>query len=297
MSGAVDIERTWILGVGVSAVSLPSAVATVMGWIDRREKHYVTLTSVHGVIEAQDDASFKRTLNGAGLTLPDGMPLVWLSWLAGRSHVTRVYGPDFTLALSQAMGRARKSAFYYGGVPGVAERLAVTLASRFPGLVTAGTYCPPFRPLTPAEEAEVAARISSSGADVVWVGLSTPKQERWMRLMQNRLDAPVLIGVGAAFDFLSGRVRQAPRWIQRSGLEWFYRTTQEPRRLGPRYLRSNPRFVYLTACERLGIRRFDLADAPVARATAVRERDGGTESGVAGGGPPPEADSRAPRRR
>jgi N-acetylglucosaminyldiphosphoundecaprenol N-acetyl-beta-D-mannosaminyltransferase len=294
MSSTLDIERTWILGVGVSAVSLPSAVDTVMGWIHRREKHYVTLTSVHGVIEAQDDASFKRTLNGAGLTLPDGMPLVWLSWLAGRSQVTRVYGPDFTLALSQAMARVGRSAFYYGGAPGVADRLAATLASRFPGLVTAGTYCPPFRPLTPAEEAEVAARISGSGADVVWVGLSTPKQERWMRLMQDRLDPPVLVGVGAAFDFLSGRVRQAPRWIQRSGLEWFYRTTQEPRRLGPRYLRSNPRFIYLTACERLGVRRFDVADAPSARATTVRGRDGAAESAVVGGGPPQEAESPEP---
>jgi len=258
----VDRDRTWVLGVGVSAVNMRSAVDTVMGWIERRERHYVTLTSVHGVIEAQDDESFRRTLNGAGLTLPDGMPLVWLSWLAGRRQVTRVYGPDFTLHLSQAMARAGRSAFYYGGVAGVAERLASTLRDRCPGLVTAGTYCPPFRPLSRAEETEVAAQITSSGADVVWVGLSTPKQERWMSLMRDRLDTPVLIGVGAAFDFLSGRVRQAPRWLQHSGLEWLYRLTQEPRRLWRRYLRNNPRFLYLVACEQLGLVRFDAGDAP-----------------------------------
>jgi N-acetylglucosaminyldiphosphoundecaprenol N-acetyl-beta-D-mannosaminyltransferase len=265
-----------------------------MAWIDRRERHYVTLTGVHGVIEARDDASFRRMLNGAGLTLPDGMPLVWMSWLAGRSEVTRVYGPDFTLALSEAMARAGKSAFYYGGVPGVAERLAATLAARFPGLLTAGTYCPPFRPLTTAEEADVTARINGSGADVVWVGLSTPKQERWMSRMRDRLDPPVLIGVGAAFDFLSGRVRQAPRWMQRSGLEWLYRVSQEPRRLGRRYLRNNPRFVYLVACERLGLLRPDAAATSALRAVDVRGPDGGAESAAAAGDPPPEGDSRVP---
>jgi N-acetylglucosaminyldiphosphoundecaprenol N-acetyl-beta-D-mannosaminyltransferase len=288
----VDLERTAVLGVGVSAVNLRSAVDPVMGWIDRRERHYVTLTGVHGVIEAQDDPSFKRTLNGAGLTLPDGMPLVWLSWLAGRSDVTRVYGPDFTLALSEAMARARKSAFYYGGAPGVADLLAGTLASRFPGLVTAGTYCPPFRALTAAEEKEVAARIGESSADVVWVGLSTPKQERWMRQMRDRLDVPVLIGVGAAFDFLSGRVRQAPRWMQRSGLEWLYRISQEPRRLWRRYLRNNPRFVYLVARERLGPRRRSADDAPATGDTQVRGRDGAPGSAAAAGDRSPEGESR-----
>ncbi len=290
----VDIQRTPVLGVGVSAVNLRSAVDTAMAWIDRRERHYVTLTGVHGVIEARDDPAFRRTLNGAGLTLPDGMPLVWLSWLAGRSQVTRVYGPDLTLALSEAMARAGKSAFYYGGVPGVAERLAATLARRFPGLVTAGVYCPPFRALTPAEEADVAARINGSRADVVWVGLSTPKQERWMSLMRDRLDAPVLIGVGAAFDFLSGRVRQAPRWMQRSGLEWLYRLGQEPRRLWRRYLRNNPRFVYLVACERLGVLRVDPVEGPPAPAAEVRGPDAATESAAAAGDPPPERESHVP---
>jgi N-acetylglucosaminyldiphosphoundecaprenol N-acetyl-beta-D-mannosaminyltransferase len=265
-----------------------------MTWIDRRDRHYVTLTGVHGVIEARDDPSFRRTLNGAGLTLPDGMPLVWLSWLAGRSHVTRVYGPDFTLALSDAMARAGKSAFYYGGVPGVAQRLADTLVGRFPGLITAGVYCPPFRALTEAEEADVAARINGSGAEVVWVGLSTPKQERWMSRMRDRLDAPVLIGVGAAFDFLSGRVRQAPRWMQRSGLEWLYRLGQEPRRLWRRYLRNNPRFVYLVACERLGVLRVDAGEAPPASAAAVRGPSVATESTAAAGDRPPEGESRVP---
>jgi N-acetylglucosaminyldiphosphoundecaprenol N-acetyl-beta-D-mannosaminyltransferase len=274
----MDGGRTWILGVGVSAVDMRSAVDTVMAWIARREKHYVTLTGVHGVMEAHEDPRFRRTLNRAGLTLPDGMPLVWLSWLAGRGHVTRVYGPDFTLELSAALAQAGRSAFYYGGIPGVADRLARTLERRYPGLVTAGTHCPPFRPLSPDEEAAVASRINASGADVVWVGLSTPKQERWMARMMERLDPPVLIGVGAAFDFLSGRVRQAPRWMQRSGLEWLYRLTQEPRRLWRRYLRNNPRFLCLVAGEKLGLLRVDPGDA------GADPADDGVAAGRAAGG-------------
>ncbi len=253
--------RTTVLGVGVSAVSLDSAADTILTWIDswrsgERACRYVTVTGVHGVIEAQDDPRFKEILNRSALTVPDGMPLVWLSWLAGRSQVTRVYGPDLTLRVSERMARRGYAAYYYGGAPGVADQLARTLEGRFPGLRTAGAYTPPFRDLTQAEESQVTTLIGAARPDVVWVGLSTPKQERWMATFQPRLEAPVLIGVGAAFDFLTGRIRQAPRWMQRSGLEWLFRLATEPRRLWRRYLRNNPRFLYYLACEKLALKRF-----------------------------------------
>ena len=257
-----EITRTPVLGVGVSAVNLESAAAAILGWIEsgRRgdlQKRYVTVTGVHGVIEAQDDPGFKKILNGSGMTVPDGMPLVWLSRLAGRSHVTRVYGPDLTLAVSGALGERGLSAYYYGGAAGVAEALALELEGRFPGLRCAGTFTPPFRQLTLEEEQEIARLINASKADIVWVGLSTPKQERWMARLRESLQPPVLVGIGAAFDFLTGRARQAPRWMQRSGLEWLFRLATEPRRLSKRYLRNNPLFLYYLACEKLRLKRFE----------------------------------------
>jgi N-acetylglucosaminyldiphosphoundecaprenol N-acetyl-beta-D-mannosaminyltransferase len=253
----MESARTYVLGVGISAVNLGSATETTLGWIARREKRYITVTGVHGVIEAQEHPEFKRILNRSGMTVPDGMPLAWLSRWAGRSGVSRVCGCDFTLSVSEALAREGRSAFYYGGAPGVAEQLARNLEERFPGLRTAGTWCPPFRALTEAEADEVAGHINGSGAELVWVGLSTPNQERWMVEFRERLDAPVLVGVGAVFDFLTGRVRRAPPWMQNSGMEWLHRLSQEPGRLGKRYLRNNPLFVYWVACEKLGLRKFD----------------------------------------
>jgi N-acetylglucosaminyldiphosphoundecaprenol N-acetyl-beta-D-mannosaminyltransferase len=253
--------RTPVLGVGVSAVSLESAAAEILAWVNdwhrgSRTSRYVAVTGVHGLIEAQDDPSFKQILNRSGLTVPDGMPLVWLSWLAGRQDVTRVYGPDLTLRVSSALASAGYSSFYYGGAPGVADELAARMNRRFPGLRCAGTLSPPYRSLTEDEEEDIVRTISSSGADVVWVGLSTPKQERWMARLQDRLETPVLIGVGAAFDFLTDRIPQAPGWMQKSGLEWLFRLGAEPRRLWKRYLRNNPLFLYYLACEKIGLRDF-----------------------------------------
>lgn len=250
--------RTLVLGVGVSAVNVDTATSEIMRWIAEREQHYVTVTGVHGVIESQGDAHFKRLLNASGLTVPDGMPLVWLSKWAGHGQaVSRVCGYDLVLSASRTLGEKNLSAFYYGGAPGVAAQLASVLESRCPGLRTAGVYCPPFRDLSQTEEEEVIAIINSSGARVVWVGLSTPKQERWMARSMSRLDMPVLVGVGAAFDFLTGRVKRAPQWIQILGMEWLYRLLQEPQRLWKRYLRNNPLFIYYVVCEKLGLRRFD----------------------------------------
>jgi len=256
----MEPPRVNILGVGISAITMQTALAVIDGWIARREPHYVCVATVHGVMECQRDPALRRIYNRSGLTTPDGMPLVWLSRLSGFPSVERVYGPDLLLALCEhGLDRGYRH-FFYGGEPGVAEALAARLRARFPGLQIVGTYTPPFRPLTPAEDAAVVATINAAGPDIVWVGLSTPKQDRWMAEHVGRLTAPVLIGVGAAFDFHSGRKRQAPRWMQRSGLEWLFRLSQEPRRLWRRYLIYNPLFVALVLLQWSGLRRYSLGE-------------------------------------
>lgn len=255
-SAADTIARTNVLGVGISAVDMTAAVDWVMAVIGDRERHYITVTGVHGVVEAQDDPAYKKILNGAGLVVPDGVPMVWLSRWAGHRRVGRVYGPDFMLGVCRALGAVGGRCFYYGGNEGVAEELAETMARRYPGLVTAGTYTPPFRELTDAERAGIAETINGAAPDVVWVGLSTPKQERWMDAFRDRLDAPVLVGVGAAFDYNTGKLVRAPAWMQKTSLEWLFRLIQEPRRLWRRYARINPLFLYYLVCERLGLRDF-----------------------------------------
>jgi len=241
---APGIPRIDIFGVGVSAVDLPLALETIDHWIATREQHYVCITGVHGVMESQRDEALRKIHNDAGLVTPDGMPLVWLSRLYGHKEVDRVYGPDLMLACCAHSKDRGYRHFFYGGGEGVAERLAFRLRSRFPALQVAGTYTPPFRPLTPEEDSRVVRTINDSGADIVWVGLSTPKQERWMAAHIGRIAASVLIGVGAAFDFHAGIKKQAPRWMQRSGLEWSYRLMSEPRRLGRRYLVNNSAFLW-----------------------------------------------------
>ncbi len=239
--------RVDVLGVRVSAIDPPTALATFDGWIRRGERRYVCVSGVHGVMESLRDPALRAIHNAAGLVTPDGMPLVWLSRLAGHTRAARVYGPDLMLAAC-AHGVARGwRHYFYGGGDGVPELLAERLRARVPGLEVVGTYSPPFRALSTDEDDAVVTRINATGADVVWVGLSTPKQERWMAAHRERLAAPVLVGVGAAFDFHAGLKRQAPRWMQRSGLEWAFRLASEPRRLGRRYLVNNPLFVWHVA--------------------------------------------------
>jgi N-acetylglucosaminyldiphosphoundecaprenol N-acetyl-beta-D-mannosaminyltransferase len=186
------------------------------------------------------------------------MPLVWISRLQGFRHVDRVYGPDLMLAVCERSAERGFRNFLYGGREGVAERLSARLRERFPRLQIVGTYCPPFRPLTEEEDARVVAMINRSGADIVWVGLSTPKQERWMAAHLGKIEVPVMIGVGAAFDFHAGLVPQAPRWMQRSALEWLFRILAEPRRLWRRYLVNNPTFIMLILFQALSLRRYGL---------------------------------------
>ncbi|GJG87397.1 UDP-N-acetyl-D-mannosaminuronic acid transferase [Gemmatimonadetes bacterium T265] len=257
--------RVDVLGVGVSAIDVPAALAAFDRWIARGRRHYVCVSGVHGVMESQRDPGLRDVHNAAGLVTPDGMPLVWLSRLAGHATVRRVYGPDLMLAYCAHGVPAGRRHYFYGGNDGVPELLADRLRARVPGLQVVGTYSPPFRALTPDENDAVVARINAAEPDVVWVGLSTPKQERWMAAHRARLDAPVLVGVGAAFDFHAGRKRQAPRWMQRSGLEWAFRFASEPRRLGRRYLVNNPLFVWHVARQLLGRGPF----APGGRAGAA----------------------------
>jgi N-acetylglucosaminyldiphosphoundecaprenol N-acetyl-beta-D-mannosaminyltransferase len=254
----MTIPRVNILGVGVSAINMEMALRTIEEWIARRDPHYVCVTTVHGVMESQRDAILRQIHNRAGMVTPDGMPLVWLSRLKGLGYVERVYGPDLMLAACQRSAEKGYRHFFYGGAPGVAESLATRLQTRFPELQVVGIDSPPFRPLTPEEDRTAVERINAARPDIVWVGISTPKQERWMASHIGRLRAPVLIGVGAAFDFHAGLKKQAPRWIQRSGLEWLFRLAMEPRRLWRRYLINNPSFLWLIVHQLLGRRTYGL---------------------------------------
>lgn len=246
-----------VLGVRVSAIDIPRALEVIEGWIARRERRYVCVTGVHGVMESHRDPELRRIHNAAGLVTPDGMPLVWLARLRGHRGVTRVYGPDLLLAVGERTASKGTRHFFFGGAPGVPERLAERLTARFPGLVVAGTFSPPFHEPDAAEDAVIVARINEARPDVVWVGFGTPKQERWMAAHRDRLEAPVLLGVGAAFDFHAGLKRQAPVWIQHSGFEWLFRLATEPRRLWKRYLVNNPKFIFFTLLQLLGIRRYE----------------------------------------
>ncbi len=255
---AAALPRVNILGVGVSAINIAQALQAIEGWISRREPHYVCVTGVHGVMESQRDEALRQVHNAAGLVTPDGMPLVWLSRLRGFRHVGRVYGPDLMLACCELSLSRGYRHYLYGGADGVPPRLAERLCKRFPGLSIVGGYSPPFRQLTEDEDEEIVWRINRAKPDIVWVGLSTPKQERWMADHVGRLRASVLIGVGAAFDLHAGLKRQAPRWMQQAGLEWFFRLLMEPRRLAARYLLNNPLFVWRILLQEVGARRYRL---------------------------------------
>ncbi len=247
VSPAPPLVQHTILGIRVSAINMDLALAQIDAWITQRLPRYVCVAGVHGLVECQDDPQLWQIFNQAGLVTPDGMPLVWLMRMAGQRQVERVYGPDLMLAIFAISAQRGYRHFFYGGAPGVPERLAARLQTRFPATQIVGTYSPPFRPLTLDEDAELLERINTAAPQIVWVGLSTPKQERWMAAYVERLNPVVLIGVGAAFDFHAGLKPQAPRWVQRSGFEWLFRMLSEPRRLAGRYLKNNPRFLYLIA--------------------------------------------------
>lgn len=239
---------------------MQQALDQMICWIEERQRTYVVVSPVHTVMESQFDPTYRAVVNRAGMVTPDGMPLVFLSRRLGQHAVERVYGPDVMLAFSELSAARGYKHFYYGGAEGLPEKLANTLKQRFPGLNIVGTYSPPFRPLTPNEDQAVVDMINAANPDVVWVGLGCPKQDFWMAQHRERLHAPILIGVGAAFDFLSGQKQQAPRWMQQHGLEWLYRLVHEPRRLWRRYVIYNPLFIFLVLLQIAGLRRIPLPD-------------------------------------
>lgn len=235
---------TNVLDVHISAINMEDAVAAIERWVVERDPNYVCICTVHTVMECQRDPRLREIVNAAGLRTPDGMPLVWLSRRAGHGHVGRVYGPDLMLELAGRSVETGHRHFFYGGAPGVADDLARSLTQRFPGLNVAGTYTPPTLPVGVIESDDTIQLINVSNADIVWVGMGTPKQDWWVATHRALLGAPVLIAVGAAFDFHTGRVRQAPKWMQKSGLEWLFRLSQDPKRLWERYTLDNVKFLF-----------------------------------------------------
>ena len=256
---AAAIPRANVLGVGVSSINLAQAAAAIEEALRTRSKGYICFAGVHPVMEAQADAELKRIYNRSFLTTPDGMPMVWLNRWQGARHVTRVYGPDLMLEIFQLSEARGWKHFFYGGSDGVAEAMRMEMVKRFPKLQVVGTFEPPFRTLTDAEEKQLAEQVRAAQPDLLWVGLGSPKQDRFMAAMLPKLDVTLMAGVGAAFNFFTGRVPQAPRWMQRSGLEWFYRCLHEPRVRG-RYFSTVPRFILAALAQRCGVKKYPLTE-------------------------------------
>ena len=252
------IERVNVLGVGVSIINLQTALGAITEAVHERRKGYICVTGVHGVMEAQTDEAFRKILNQAFLCTPDGMPMVWVGRARGHRTMGRVYGPDLMLDVCAWSEKNPCRHFFFGGAAGVAELLRERLMARFPNLQVVGCHTPPFRPLNAEEKAQLRNIVNNARPDVLWVGLSTPKQERFMAEFLPYLDVTLMIGVGAAFNFHAGLVKQAPYWMQRSGVEWFYRLCQEPRRLAGRYLRNNPLFLLKIAGQFVGLQKYRL---------------------------------------
>jgi N-acetylglucosaminyldiphosphoundecaprenol N-acetyl-beta-D-mannosaminyltransferase len=245
-----------VLGVKLSAINLHQAVDMADQWIAAGNCGYICVTGVHGVMEAQSDPEFRRILNHAFINAPDGMPMSWVGHFQGHKQMDRVYGPDFMTAMCWLSVDRGYRHFLYGGEPGVAKSLKEMLQSRFPGLQVVGTYTPPFRSLSPEEEEEILTQVQKAKPHILWVGLSTPMQERFMARYSDRLQVPLLVGVGAAFDYNTGRIRDSPKWVKRAGLQWLHRLMQDPRRLWKRYLRNNPAFIWNIALQMLKVRQY-----------------------------------------
>jgi len=246
-----------VLGVRVSAVNLESAVDLSDQWISSAKGHgYVCATGVHGVMEAREDSAVRQILNCALINVPDGMPMSWVGHLQGFLNMDRVFGPDLMMAMCRLSVERGYRNFLYGGKPGVAALLGETLQKKLPGLQIVGTYTPPFRSLNPDEEKELLAKIQESRPHILWVGLSTPKQERFMAQYVDYLQVPLIFGVGAAFDFHTGAIRDSPTLVKRMGLQWLHRLIQDPAHLWKRYLRNNPAFLFHIALQLSQLRQY-----------------------------------------
>src|ERR1700722_195645 len=251
-------SRANVLGVGVHAIDLLSAASIIETAVRQRTKGYVCITSVHGVMEAQRDRDFRDILNRALLVTPDGMPTVWVGRMQGNSAMKRVFGPDLMLEICRRSADNGIRHFLYGGKPGIADELTEILLHKFQGIKVVGTYTPPFRPLNPSETARLQKQLEAAPPDIIWVGLSTPKQEKFMAANFRQFPCTLMIGVGAAFDIHTGRVKDAPQWIKDAGLQWIHRFCQEPSRLWKRYLVNNSAFLTALSLQLTGLRRYTL---------------------------------------
>ena len=246
-----------VLGVGIHAIDLSRAVEIVESSIRDNRKGYVCVTGVHGVMEAQRNSDFRRILHRALLITPDGMPTVWVGRAQGHRQMRRVFGPDFMLSVCARSVEHGFTHFLYGGKTEVAEQLKKNLERMFPGIKVVGTYTPPFRPLNEEEKQDLQNVIQKLRPDIIWVGLSTPKQEVFMSENIDVLACKIMIGVGAAFDIHTGTVSDAPGWVKQAGLQWLHRLCQEPSRLWRRYLINNSGFVWKILLQFCGLRRYE----------------------------------------
>ena len=252
-----ETARANILGTGVSAINMLDAVRLLESRLATDRKGYVCVTGVHGIMEAHRDSAFREILNKSFLTTPDGMPTVWVGRLQGHRAMDRVYGPDLMTEVCKLSQQKGYSHFLYGGKPGVTEQLQAALLQKFPGIRVVGTYAPPFRELNEEEEINLLRTTARLAPDLFWVGLSTPKQERFMAKYLPLLQTKLMIGVGAAFDIQAGLLRDAPPWVKHTGFQWCFRLFQEPRRLWKRYLLNNPRFLWKITLQLSGFTSYD----------------------------------------
>jgi N-acetylglucosaminyldiphosphoundecaprenol N-acetyl-beta-D-mannosaminyltransferase len=239
------IESFDILGVKIAVTNLQATCESIAHWIKEKRRTYVCITPVSMIVDCQSNPEYREIVNSAGMATPDGMPLVWLGKRQGRKNIERTYGPDLMrdfCNLSQDKGYRH---YFYGGSSEITQSLVANLKNKFPKLDIAGAYAPPMRSVGEREDSSILANINQAKPDVLWVGLGSPKQDYWMHNHRNQLNVPVMIGVGAAFDYFAGTKPQAPRWMRQAGLEWFFRLCCEPRRLWCRYLIGNTRFVVL----------------------------------------------------
>jgi N-acetylglucosaminyldiphosphoundecaprenol N-acetyl-beta-D-mannosaminyltransferase len=256
-----NLPQVNVLGIGIHALDLTEAVNVVRRALDAGTKGYVCVTGVHGVMEAQKDCEFRNVLNRAFLVTPDGTPTVWVGRVQGHNGMGRVFGPDLMLRICEVSVSWGTRHFLYGGNTGVAEQLREALLKRIPGLNIVGTFTPPFRPLSNSERDELIEMVRSLAPDIIWVGLSTPKQERFMAEYLPMLDTKLMFGVGAAFDVHTGRIEDCSDWVKRAGLQWCHRLLQEPRRLWKRYLVNNPKFIFAIASQLTGLRKYEIRDS------------------------------------
>ncbi len=255
-------KKANILGIRIDAVNMEEALERIAVELRQRRKGYVCLAGVHGVMEAQRDPALAAIYAGAALAAPDGMPTVWMGRHQGFRKMERVAGPDLMLEVISRKEFKGYSHFLCGGKDGIAYELQEKLLARYPSVKIAGIYTPPFGPMPHAQEMEFVDMVNRLQPDIVWVGISTPKQERFMARYLPLLDTTLMFGVGAAFDFHTGRIADCADWIKRAGLQWLDRLLQDPRHLWKRYLRNNPPFLFYSFLQLTGLRVYSLQPPP-----------------------------------